>query len=121
MSFFPSNEVGICYIIKMKLRPTESDAEPIVVYKIGITHRNINERLSEVVMAFFNQYRYIPETSLVRFTKSPNYISMEKTLHAEFTQHKYSFEKSFGGYSEFFQLNDDNCSLLVQKYNELLK
>ena len=121
MSFFPEDKIGICYIIKMKLKPNGSNGgEPIVVYKIGVTHRSINERLAEIVMAFFNVYRYIPETSLVRFTKSSNYLTMEKNLHRKYSKHKYSFDKSFVGYSEFFEFDDETCSLLVQKYTELL-
>lgn len=116
MSFFPEEEPvnGIVYIINMVL----DDGTKIC--KIGITARPIKERLAEIMLAHFDKYRYIPRTSVKRFTRSFKYKSIERELHKEFEAWRHSFELPFTGSTEFFQLDEKNYELLLYKYKLLM-
>jgi hypothetical protein len=93
---------GMIYIIKMVL----DDGD--IVYKVGLTKREkIQDRLGEVVISFFNAYRYIPRTTVKRFRITDGCYSKEAKLHRELKEHRYKFKTKFCGSTEFFKCDEE--------------
>lgn len=104
---------GIVYLIRMELD------DGLVVWKIGITTRKIEDRLQEIVISFFKKYRYIPRTSVKKFSSCDNYFEVETRLHKEYKDSSYKFDKVFSGSCEFFSDLDEDR--LVERYIEVMK
>lgn len=114
MAFLSCKEEGIVYIFKFVL-----DCGT-VVYKIGITGREeVYDRLSEILIHFLKVYRYVPRTSMKKFSKCKHNRLVEETLHKEFAEYSYKFDKKFGGYTEYFSGLDEE--VLISRYEELIK
>jgi hypothetical protein len=110
---YPRKAEGIVYIIKSKLRCGT------VLYKIGYTtRRGINERLAENLLGFFTQYRYIPETDVRKYSKTPYYSEVEALLHRGYNDVRYVFDKKFGGSTEWFHIEDEES--LIKAYEEIM-
>lgn len=90
------SKAGILYILVFRLKCG------LEVVKIGITTRSIEERMAEVLISFFLQYRYVPECTPKRFTRLEDVADKEKQMHKEFSEYSYEFDKKFSGFSEFF-------------------
>jgi len=104
---------GMVYVIKMELDSNE------IVYKIGVSNRwSITERLAEVLVGFFNVYRYVPRTEVRRYKRVDSYYQVESYLHRKFKDSKYEFDKVFGGSSEFFMVDEDE---LLEVYDEVIE
>jgi len=103
---------GIVYLIKCVLDNGDT------VFKIGITtRRSINDRLMENVLAHFIAYRYIPRTTVKKFSKTEYYTEVEAYLHSVFKDRQYKFNKPFTGYTEYFRLEEEE---LLKVYNEVM-
>lgn len=104
---------GMVYIFKMMLD------DDVVIYKVGITSRErIEERLGEVLMSFFTQYRYVPRTTVKRFRKVDNPKGIEGKLHKLLEEYRYCSEKVFSGCTEFFHgIEEDE---LLRMYDEVI-
>jgi len=77
----------------------------------------------EVNLGFFTQYRYIPQCSIRRDKATPIPRLLEKHLHEILDEWKYTFDKKFGGSSEFFiNLNEEVLLDYLDsfKYTDLL-
>lgn len=110
---FPRKAEGIVYIIKSILR------DGTILYKIGYTtRRGINERLAENMLGFFTQYRYIPETDVRKYSKTPYYSEIEALFHRGYNDCRYEFDKKFGGCTEWFQITDEEK--LIKLYEEAM-
>ena len=97
---------NVVYIIKVQLD------NGLVLHKIGVTgYKREVDRMLEVLKGFFIQYRYVPFSSLKRFKRFSDAYAIEKLLHNEFVEYKYTFDKTFGGSTEFF-LNIDEAKLI---------
>lgn len=91
-----SDGSGILYILVFHLKcGTE-------VYKIGITTRNVEDRVVEILHDFFIKYRYFPAVDVRRFTRFEDVLDKEKEMHREFKEYQHTFEKSFSGFTECF-------------------
>lgn len=111
---YPRKATGMVYLIKMVL-----DCGTMVV-KIGITtRRSVTERLAENVIGFFNNYRYIPRTTVKRHSRTPYYTEVEAHLHKVYKEDNYVFLKKFGGSTEYFVLRDEEA--LLKYYDEVMK
>jgi len=103
---------GIVYLIKCVLDNGDT------VFKIGITtRRSINDRLMENVLAHFIAYRYIPRTTVKKFSKTEYYTEVEAYLHRVFKDRQYKFNKPFTGHSEYFLVNEDE---LIEMYDRVM-
>ncbi len=104
---------GIVYVIRMELDSGE------VVYKVGITTRKIEDRLAEILIGVFKYLRYVPRTSVRRFSKSERYEWVERELLDRYADKKYEWGFSFGGSTEFV------CGVeeeeLLEVYDSLMK
>ena len=105
------NEDKVVYIFKFSLGWKDD------IFKIGITKReNVNERYGEVLLAFFAKHRYIPNSSIKRFSRCTDAELAEKTLLGMFKQ--VNFQQKFNGYSEFVYANEDE---LILAYDKIVK
>lgn len=114
--FYKANlklEEGIVYIIKMVLD------DGMVVYKIGVTKRKIEDRLAEIVIEIFKKLRYIPRTSLKRFQKSTAYEGIEAELLELYSIYKYEWNIVFSGHTEF--ICDIDEEELLAEYDKRMK
>ena len=83
------------------------------VYKVGMCHSDrTTDRFMEVLRAYFNVYRYIPEAKILKFKEFSNPLLVEKHLHKELKEYRYKFTKKFSGSTEFF--SDIDISYLLQ-------
>lgn len=104
------------YIFKFYLDWNNND----VVYKIGVTSREeVTSRLAEVVIGFFNMFRFIPKCTAIRFSSCSDAYGKEKELHKIFENSAIRFHKKFSGSSEFFQIEDEDE--LLSRYDLLVK
>lgn len=85
--------------------------------KIGVTSRNIEDRVAEILVSIFKKYRFFPHCKPKRFRKTENAYEKEAQLHEKFKEFSYSPEKKFSGSTEFF---DIPLSTVVEAYEELL-
>lgn len=105
------DDKGILYVLVFDL-----DGEP--VYKIGITRRNhIEDRVLEILEAFFKKYRYFPKCTPKRFSKIPQVLVAEQEMHKHFEGYSHKFDKKFGGSSEFF--SGVELDSILTKYDEI--
>ena len=91
------------------------------VIKIGVTGRsNIQERLMENLSAFFMLHRYIPRTTLLKFSKTNDYFRAETLLHQMYKDSSYTFPEKFQGSSEYFvienedKLKEDYAKIMIE-------
>ena len=105
----------LCYIMKFEMR------DDLVLYKIGITTRPMAKRLSEVVMSLFSAYRYIPLTSVRKFTASNGFRHIEANMHKRYNEYKYEMDKKVSGRTEFFKIDESEEEAMIEYYCELLE
>ena len=115
--FFKRNDVAvkdeqkIVYIFKFTLRRDDD------IFKIGITSRSdIQQRYSEVLLAFYQQFRYVPNSSIRRFSGCNDAEAAERELLQ--LGKPVNFQKKFSGYSEFRFVDEDE---LLEAYDIIVK
>lgn len=117
MSFFTTDKniedesAGILYILIIEI-------EDKTVYKIGVTKRNIQDRVSEILISFWHQYRYFPYCKPKRFTRTTEVYKKEAMMHKYFADKKYCSEHIFGGCSELF--SDIDLEHMLDIYTKCL-
>lgn len=104
------DEVNILYVVLFEL-------EGKSLVKIGVTSRNIEDRVSEILVSIFKKYRMFPYARPKRFKKTEKAYEKEAVLHEYFKEYSYSPENKFSGSTEFF---DVPLELVVSVYEELL-
>lgn len=100
---------GILYILLIKLEDKE-------LVKIGITSRDIQERVCEILTSIWTRYRIFPETYVKRYKKVEDYEEKERELHRIFEEFRYETEHKFSGSTEMFHVELDK---VVEAYEEL--
>lgn len=105
-----NTEPGILYVILVEL-----EGKPLV--KIGVTHRTIEDRVSEILVGIFKKYREFPYCRPKRFKKTTDIYGKEKSLHKHFESHRYTPKKKFGGSTEFF---DIPLETVVKMYDDIV-
>lgn len=104
---------GILYLLIVRL---ECGKE---VYKVGVTKRGkIEERVCEILTSFWSAYRYFPYCYPKRFRTTEKVYSKEAQIHKILKDKSFSFDKKFGGYTEFFC--DISLEDIVKVYEEVL-
>jgi len=104
-------DVGILYIVYFELEEKQ-------LVKIGVTTRNIEDRVSEILVSIFKKYREFPYCRPKRFRKTGNVYEKEAQLHQYFKQYSYKPKNKFSGSTEFF---DVPLEEVVEVYEQLLK
>jgi hypothetical protein len=102
---------GILYLVHFKL-----DDKDLV--KIGVTSRNIEDRVSEILVSIFKKYREFPYCRPKRFRKTGNVYEKEALLHEHFKEYNYKTNKKFSGSTEFFDIPLEE---VVEVYEKLLE
>lgn len=106
----PKKEDGILYLVTFEL-------EGKTLIKIGVTTRNIEDRVTEVLLGIFKAYREFPYCRPKRFKKTSDMYAKEALLHKYFSSSKYATEHKFGGSTEFFEVAEEEA---VSVYERLL-
>jgi hypothetical protein len=104
------DDEGILYLVLFEL-----EGRPLV--KIGVTARNIEDRVSEILVSIFKKYREFPYCKPKRFRKTDNVYGKEAILHNYFKDFQYCTEQKFSGSTEFFDIPLDTA---VEVYERLL-
>jgi len=83
-----------------------------IVHKVGLCHSNrATDRMMEVLLSFYNAYRYVPMCRLRRDRGYQVPHLVEKHLHELLAELKYKFDKKFSGHTEFFKDVDEELLL----------
>lgn len=72
------------------------------VYKVGVTKRDIQDRVCEILTSYWVQYRVYPKCYPKRYRKTSCIYEKEAAIHKELKEYQYVFEKPFSGSTEFF-------------------
>jgi hypothetical protein len=99
---------GIVYAILVEL-----DGKSLV--KIGVTHRRIQDRVSEILTGIFMKYRFYPYCKPLRFKTTEDPYQVEKDFHDYFSEFSYTPDKKFDGSTEFFDVPFEE---VVKVYDE---
>ena len=102
---------GILYVLHIEL-------EGKSLVKIGMTTRNIEDRVSEILISIFKKYREFPYCRPHRFTKVTDVSRKEKEMHKKFATYKFKTSKRFSGSTEFFEVP---VNTVVDMYDKLYK
>lgn len=96
-----------------------------IVHKVGMCRSaRSTDRLFEITRSFFNVYRYSPQVVMKRDRKVIVPLLVEKHLHSILAEWHYTFDKKFGGSTEFFENIDEEILLDYidnWDYTELLR
>lgn len=90
----------------------ELEIDGTTVYKIGITSRKIEERVTEILSSHFGIYRYFPYCRPKRFRKLENAYEHEQALHKYLKEYQYHPYNKFDGSTELF--TGVNLDVLVE-------
>jgi len=101
---------GLLYLL-------EIDVEGKMVQKIGITRRNIEDRVCEITASYFKAWRYFPYVRPKRFRQVDNVLKKEAMLLEFFKDYRYEVRKKFGGFSEIIDVDD--IGFVVKVYEEV--
>lgn len=94
---------GIVYLLDIELEGSS-------IVKIGMTNRaKVEHRVVEILTAMWQKYRYFPKCYVARYKKFDDPLAIEKKLHNHFKDNKIELEHSFGGSTEFFNINIDKA------------
>ena len=104
------DEVNILYVVLFEL-------EGKSLVKIGVTSRNIEDRVSKILTSIFKKYREFPYCRPKRFRRTGMAYEKEALLHKHFKEYSYKTQNKFSGSTEFF---DVPLELVVTAYEELL-
>ena len=102
---------GIVYLLYMWVGD-------VMVVKIGITTRSIEERVCEILSSYFKKYRVFPKLYPKRFKSTKEILTKEQMLHKYFDDRRYEFDKKFDGSSEYFMIEDE--AELIRVYEDCL-
>lgn len=95
----------------------ELDIDGKTVVKIGMTTRKIEDRVLEILLSCFKQYREFPRCRPKRFKKTIDAYGKEQLLLRYFSDYKYTSGKVFGGCQE---LVDVPLDVVVDAYERVL-
>lgn len=87
---------GIVYLLIMWL---DDGTE---VYKIGVTKREVQERVCEILTSYWTKYRVFLRCYPKRYRKTDKIYEKEAAIHKELSEYSYKFDKEFSGSTEFF-------------------
>ena len=109
------DSTGRVYILEVVLDNGE------VLHKVGMCHSaRSTDRMMEILRAFFNVYRYVPQCRLRRDRKFNVPLAVEKHMHGMLDEWAFEFDKSFAGSTEFFHSIDEEVLLdYFDSFNEV--
>lgn len=87
---------GIVYVLAIRL---EDGTE---VIKVGVTKRDIQDRVCEILTSYWTQYRIYPQCKPKRYRRTNNIYEKEAAIHKELAEYRWVPEKPFSGSTEFF-------------------
>lgn len=102
---------GILYVLAFEM-------EGKTLVKIGVTHRRIEDRVSEILVSVFKKYREFPYCRPKRFKTTRDAYKKEKALHKIFSSYAYQTAKKFDGSTEFFTADLD---AVVEEYDKMVE
>ena len=100
----------ILYILVLNIDDQE-------VYKIGITSRNIEDRVCEILSSHFGIYRYFPYCRPKRFRKTVNAYEYEQALLEYFKEYQFTPYNKFSGSTEL--LSEVDLDVVVEAYETI--
>lgn len=106
-----ASDSGILYVLIL-------DIDGETVYKIGVTKRQIFDRVSEIVLSFYHKYRYFPYCKPKRFKTVENVYEKEANMHRALKEYKYTPINQFSGSTECFSGLD--LDVVLEVYERVL-
>lgn len=87
---------GIVYLLVVRL---EDGTE---AYKIGITTRDISDRVEEILTSIWKKLRYYPYCKPKRYRSTENYFEKEQAIHKELEEFRWDGLAKTSGGNEWF-------------------
>ena len=109
-SLVKDSSKGILYLLELHL-------EDKVLVKVGITHRKIEDRVLEILLAIHTKYRYYPHCKQLRFKTVEDPLAKEQLLHKYLDEYSYTTEHKWGGSTELFLVD---VAAAKEAYDKLL-
>lgn len=103
---------GILYILIFKI-----DGEK--VFKVGMTKRKLEDRVSEILTSFYHKFRYYPYMRPKRFKKVSSVFAKEALMHKALKEFKYVPDHVFSGSTETFSGIEEQ--LVLDMYDRVLE
>lgn len=105
------DDAGLLYLVHFKM-------EDLDLVKIGVTTRNIEDRVSEILVSIFKKYREFPYCRPKRFRHTDDVYEKEAILHRYFSDRNHKFKKRFSGSTEFFNVPLDEVVIVYENLLE---
>ena len=96
----------------------DMEVEGKKIRKIGITSKDIKDRLVGIATSIFSCYRYFPYIYPKRFRKVDNALVKEQKILEYMKEYKWESSKRWGGFSECLDVDLD---ILVGVYESVVK
>ena len=109
-SLVKDSSKGILYLLELHL-------EDKVLVKVGITHRKIEDRVLEILLAIHTKYRYYPHCKQLRFRTVEDPLAKEQLLHKYLDEYSYTTEHKWAGSTEVFLVD---VTVAKEAYDKLL-
>ena len=103
---------GVLYILYMW-------HEDSLVVKVGVTKRDVTDRVVEILLSYFHKYRVFPKLYPKRFRQTDRVYKKEAMMHKYFEDKAYKFDKPFSGSTEYFVGIEEDELLIV--YEDCLR
>lgn len=103
---------GLLYVLYLWI-------DDIVVYKVGVTSRLVQDRVVEILTSYWIKYRIFPKLYPKRYRHTEAVYTKEAMMHKYFDKYRHKFDKEFSGCTEFFVGVDEDELLAV--YDDVMK
>ena len=111
------NTINRVYI--MKILKFQEDGSRLTLYKIGKSSgKSSVDRMLQLMRSHFMQYRYSPFITIKRDRACENAFEIESTLHRQFKENRFFYDKPVEGKNEHFYI--DREDVLLKAYDELI-
>jgi hypothetical protein len=105
------NTKGVLYLLFIEMEGKE-------LVKVGITGRNVEDRVCEILVSMWKRYRWFHRLYVKRYKTVENYVDKESKFHEYLDRYRYKTEYEFSGCTEIFDIDKEH---VVAAYDWLVK
>lgn len=101
---------GILYVLEIELEGKK-------LVKVGVTERDVEVRVCEILTSIWKRYREFPRCYPKRFRVVVDVYGKEAEMHRRLEMYRYVTEHVFSGHTEMFLVDLD---LVVEEYEKVI-
>ncbi len=99
---------SIVYVLSIEL-------EDKMLIKVGRTSRNVEDRVSEILISIWKKYRVFPKCYVKRYRQAKDACKLETALHQALHKYRYKTKHKFSGHTEMFEVSLGKATRLYDK------